>query len=116
MIILLRKQPPTLGRRLIILATTSISHLLEDLQLSQAFNVTLHVSQLQTPEEYATVLSDPHGGAIARQDAQHIARAISKPIGVKQLLMTAEMARASASDGGRITADIFQECLNDCGF
>lgn len=33
LLILLRKVPPTPGRRLFVIATTSISHLLEDLQL-----------------------------------------------------------------------------------
>ena len=97
------------------MATTSIADLLESLQLSQAFNITVHVSQLQSVDEYTTVLAHPDGGNIKMTDAASIARTISKPIGVKQLLMTVEMARASA-DGGRITADIFQECLNECGF
>lgn len=34
-----------------IVATTSISHFMDDLQLTQAFNVTVHVSQLQSPSE-----------------------------------------------------------------
>lgn len=43
--------PPQGVSRLLVLATTSISHFLEDLQLTQAFNVTLHVSQLQSQHE-----------------------------------------------------------------
>jgi hypothetical protein len=89
--------------------------MLEVLQLSRAFNISVHVPHLQSVDEYTTVLAHPDGGNIKMVDAASIARTISKPIGVKQLLMTVEMARASA-DGGRITADIFLECLTECGF
>jgi hypothetical protein len=41
-----------------IVATTSISHFMDDLQLTQAFNVTVHVSQLQSPAEIGAVLTD----------------------------------------------------------
>lgn len=44
--------------RLMIVATTSISHFMDDLQLTQAFNVTVHVSQLQSPAEIGAVLTD----------------------------------------------------------
>jgi hypothetical protein len=56
LIVLLRRPPPQQNRRLIVFATTSISHLLEQLQLAQAFNVTVHVSQLQSTDEYKVVL------------------------------------------------------------
>jgi vesicle-fusing ATPase len=61
LIVLLRRQPPTEGRRLLIFATTSIAHLLDDLQLSTAFNVTVHISQLQEAEEYSKVLQEASG-------------------------------------------------------
>ena len=95
-----------------IVATTAISHLLEDLQLSTAFNVVLHVSQLQQPDEYAVILQQASG--LSSEAAASISTAITQPLGIKQLLQVAEMARANGD--GVITPDGFMECLNDCGF
>lgn len=57
LLVLLRKVPPS-PSRLFIVATTSIAHLLEDLQLTMAFNITLHVSLLQCTSDYQTLLSE----------------------------------------------------------
>jgi hypothetical protein len=47
LLVLLKKDPPTNGHRLLVLATTSVPNLLEDLGgLIQAFNVSLHVPQV----------------------------------------------------------------------
>merc|ERR1711871_1337968 len=88
LIVLLRKPPPD-GKRLMIVATTAISHLLEDLQLSTAFNVVLHVSQLQQPDEYAVILQQASG--LSSEAAASISTAITQPLGIKQLLQVAEM-------------------------
>lgn len=104
--------PPTLGRRLFVVSTTSISHLLEDLQLTEAFNVTLHVSTLQTPAEYKAVLLED--GTMSDSDMDEIAGAISRPIGIKQLLMVLEMARSESSN--TISPARFMQCLTTCGY
>ena len=111
LLILLKKVPPA-PTRLFVIATTSIAHLLEDLQLSQAFNVSLHVSQLQTPSEYQAVLREYSKLPPATVTA--ISRAISKPIGVKQLLMVLEMALAEFGDS--MSVDQFMQCLTTVGF
>jgi vesicle-fusing ATPase len=111
LLILMRKVPPA-PARLMVIATTSISKFLDDLQLSQAFNVTLHVSLLQTPAEYATVMKEY--STMSAQQINSIAKAINKPIGIKQLLMVLEMARAEFSD--TVTPDQFLQCLHTVGF
>lgn len=201
LLVLIRKMPPV-SSRLMIIATTSISHYMDDLQLTAAFNVTVHVSQLQGPAEIAAVLNDyilgeseiidsgllylyycinhlfysvlppshlhihffpnlqcslayysspspsmayillrsssvtvtvgdaskqdgsaPVSGMTVK-DINGIASAVTKPIGIKQLLMVLEMARSDTVDpeeegagpAGSISPAQFMECLNTAGF
>jgi vesicle-fusing ATPase len=120
LLILLRKPPPVAGRRLLVIATTSISHLLEDLQLNEAFNVTLHVSCLQSPEEYKAVLNSIDNCSFTASEVDQLCDSITKPIGIKQLLMVLEMARSNGEDDGesegKINPMAFMECLITCGF
>jgi vesicle-fusing ATPase len=120
LLVLLRKQPPVEGRRLLVIGTTSISHLLEDLQLNEAFNVTLHVSSLQTPEEYKAVLREVDNCSMTESEIDQISTSISKPIGIKQLLMVLEMARSNGEDYGtdneKVDPMSFIECLLTFGF
>ena len=116
LLILLRKQPPP-NCRLMIVATTSIADFLTDLQLVAAFQVTLHVNQLEFPEEISAVLG--HYSTLKPTDLQAIAGSITKPIGVKQLLLVLEMARefnTEGSDNDNFTADEFLTCLKTVGF
>jgi vesicle-fusing ATPase len=57
LLILIKKIPP-LSTRVMVIATTSIASLMEDVQVTQAFNVVLHVNQLQLPSEIYAILSD----------------------------------------------------------
>lgn len=105
LLILLKKAPPT-NTRLMIIATTAISSLLEDLQLTTIFNVQLHVPQLQETREYAQVLK-AYAPQFGQELNESIARSINKPIGLKQLLLVIEMAAA----GDEVSVDSFLECF-----
>lgn len=108
LLVLLKKDPPTQGHKLLIMGTTSIPHLLEDLGgLVNAFNVSLHVPQLQGPDEIKTVLKELV--PMSQADMDSIAAAITRPIGIKQLLMITEMAR---SDEETVSPLQFLECLH----
>jgi vesicle-fusing ATPase len=48
------------------------------------------------------------------RDARAVAKSIGKPIGIKQLLMVAEMAK-QGSDNGQVDVSIFLECLTTVG-
>jgi vesicle-fusing ATPase len=52
---------------------------------------------------------------MGKEDAKAIARQIKKPIGIKQLLMVAEMAK-QGSDDGSVNVNIFMECLHAAGY
>ena len=114
-LVLLKKIPPDEGRRLMIIGTTSVPHLLEDLGIVQSFSVSQEVPLLSSKEEIVEVLQ-----SIAKIDpteAEEIAYAIlPKSIGIKQLLMVVEMAKESSSDSAAVDATTFLECLHIAGF
>jgi len=117
LLILIRKVPPKppvipgvvqADPRLLVIATSSIANLLEDIQLTSAFNVSLHVSQLQSQDEYAAVIRK-YAEDVPPEDVETLASVIQQPIGIKQLMMVLEMAR---DENGKISVEGFQECLS----
>ena len=113
LLVLLKKIPPDEGRRLMIIGTTSCPHLLEDLGLVQAFGVTQSIPLLEEPSQVVEVLRV--AAHMNEKDARGIAKAITKPIGIKQLLMVAEMAK-QGSTAGRVDVSVFMECLHTVGY
>jgi vesicle-fusing ATPase len=118
LLVLIRKVPKAC--RLLVIATTSIADRLEDLQLTQTFQVNLHVSQLQSATEVSAVLTNLNKN-LSAQEVRGLAATVTQPIGIKQLMLVNEMAKSeSANDAereaGRITPGIFMECLNTMGF
>jgi len=116
LLVLLRKQPPE-DCRLMIVATTSISEHLHELQVDSAFQICLHVTQLSLPDEIEPVLA--HYSTLPKAVIKSIASAITKPIGIKQLLMVLEMARENNDSGGEsdnFSKDDFLTCLRTIGF
>ncbi len=131
LMIMIRK-PPTKGCRLFVMATTAISHDLDDLGLVKAFDVTQHISQLQEASEIKKVLEHASersvgGATISKEEIENVSRTITSPIGIKQLLDTLEMAEAEAfaaaasgedSDATShgISSMLFMSCLHVRGF
>lgn len=113
LLILLKKVPPDEGRKLLVIGTTSCPHLLEDLGLVQAFGVSQSIPLLDEPAQIVEVLNV--AAHMNERDAKGIAKAITKPIGIKQLLMVAEMAK-QGSEGGRVDTSVFMECLHTVGY
>ena len=113
LLVLLKKLPPDEGRKLLIIGTTSVPHVLEDLGLTQAFSLSQSINLLQEPSEVAEVLVA--SGNITPSDANEIGNSISQPIGIKRLLMVAEMARQS-SEKETIGVSTFLECLHTVGY
>jgi len=123
LLVLLKKIPPDEGRRLMVVGTTSCPHLLEDLGLVQAFGVAQTVPLLEEPKDVCEVLRV--AAHMSKDDARRIAKAIqNKPIGIKQLLMVAEMAKQGTTlddpDGknskGSVDVNVFMECLHTVGY
>jgi vesicle-fusing ATPase len=117
LLILLKKIPPDEGRRLMVVGTTSSPHLLEDLGLVQAFSVSQTVPLLDDPKDVCEVLRV--AAHMNERDARSIAKATqNKPIGIKQLLMVAEMAKQGTSGDmeGSVDVNVFMECLHTVGY
>lgn len=106
LLILMKRQPPP-GRRLLVIGTTSVPAVFEDMGLTAAFNVALHCPLLN-PQDATAVLRQlsvfaPHeiDAAVALLDEQ-------TPI--KRLFMLLEMARHGGQgdggmSGGQVAAD-----------
>ena len=113
LLVLLKKVPPDQGRRLLIIGTTSCPHLLQDLGLVQAFGVNQSTFLLDDPLQISEVLRV--AAHLTENDADAIAHAIMKPIGIKTLLMVAEMAKQGAK-AGAVDVNVFLECLHTVGY
>ncbi|KAL7434531.1 hypothetical protein ACHAXH_005781 [Discostella pseudostelligera] len=113
LLVLLKKVPPDHGRRLLVIGTTSCPHLLQDLGLVHAFGVNQSTSLLDDPLQIAEVLRV--AAHLTESDAEAIGNAILKPIGIKTLLMVAEMAK-QGSKGGAVDVNVFLECLHTVGY
>jgi vesicle-fusing ATPase len=113
LLILLRKIPPA-PARLLVVSTTSIVDLLKDLQLPQAFSVTIHITLLQKPAEYYSILKEY--AKLPEKDIVAISKAIPHPLGIKKLLLILEMALAEAEGSGTVSVDQFLSCLNAANF
>lgn len=114
LLVLLKKIPPDEGRRLLVFGTTSCPHLLEDLGLVQAFGVAQSIPLLEEPKQVVEVLRV--AAHMNEKDARGVAKSIGhKAIGIKQLLMVAEMAK-QGSENGQVDVSTFLECLTTVGF
>jgi len=113
LLVLLKKTPPDAGRKLLVIATTSVPHFLEDLGLVQSFSLTQQVNLLDEPAQIKEVLKV--SAHMNEGDADDIAHAITKSIGIKHLLMVAEMAKQGATEN-QVDVNTFLECLHIVGY
>ena len=80
----------------------------------QAFGIAQTVPLLEEPKDVCEVLRV--AAHMSSEDSRKIAKAIhNKPIGIKQLLMVAEMAKQGSS-GDSVDVNIFMECLHTVGY
>eukprot|EP00522_Entomoneis_paludosa_P007154 CAMPEP_0172448666 /NCGR_PEP_ID=MMETSP1065-20121228/7629_1 /TAXON_ID=265537 /ORGANISM="Amphiprora paludosa, Strain CCMP125" /LENGTH=758 /DNA_ID=CAMNT_0013200223 /DNA_START=22 /DNA_END=2298 /DNA_ORIENTATION=+ len=114
LLVLLKKIPPDENRRLLVIGTTSVPRNLEDLGITDSFSVSQPVPLLEEPAAIAKVLKK--SANMDSATASSIAKKLHKPIGVKQLLMVAEMAQQGSEEGGAVDPSLFMECLHTAGF
>jgi vesicle-fusing ATPase len=110
LLVLIKKIPPVAGRSLMVVGITSIPHLLEDMELTKAFDVSLECPLLQDADEYRAVLKGaaPDMGAA---EVELVVGALEQReyVGVKKLLMILEMSRSS---GEALSAEGFLRCVD----
>mmetsp|Transcript_10699 Transcript_10699/g.33278 ORF Transcript_10699/g.33278 Transcript_10699/m.33278 type:complete len:734 (-) Transcript_10699:267-2468(-) len=111
MFALVKKQPPKIGRRLLVIGTTSEPGFLEEVELFRAFNVGLRVPTLTSPEHFKLVLQGLAG--FSPQAVQEICAALgTRQVGIKTLLLIAEMAVQRQNP---VQKEVFMQCLQQCG-
>jgi len=110
-LLVLLKKIPQEGRRLIIMGTTSVPHLLEELGIVDSFSIKKEVPSLSTPAHIVKILQNTAN--MKETEAISIAQAIyPKSIGIKQLLMVTEMAKQNDV----VDPVTFLECLHIAGY
>lgn len=78
--------------------------------LTQAFDIKITVPELQPREEVRAALTECHN--IAGANINEIAACITKPIGIKKLLLVVEMAR---QENDVVSYENFVQCLHTIG-
>mmetsp|Transcript_139196 Transcript_139196/g.444858 ORF Transcript_139196/g.444858 Transcript_139196/m.444858 type:complete len:731 (-) Transcript_139196:276-2468(-) len=108
---LLKKQPPKVGRRLMVIGTSSAKEFLQETDMYRSFNVALNVPVLTAPEHFKFALEKRPGfsGPVLAEICAELSR---RAIGIKTLLLVAEMALQRQDP---ITKQIFMECLSIAG-
>ena len=101
------------GRRVLIVATTSIPERLERLGLTQRFNIAIDIPSIAEPLEFQTVMQE--WADMDPAVAAEISKGMPESIPIKRLLMVLEMARQN-SESGEVTSEVFHKCLYDCGY
>ncbi|KAK8808497.1 hypothetical protein WA158_008398 [Blastocystis sp. Blastoise] len=106
LLVLIKKPPPTYGRKLMVVATTSMADKMEELGLTDPFNVLLDIPVCDKADDLQRILEKM--GDIEEDTIRQIVQRITEPIPVKQLLLIVEMARTETNN--HITAESFIEC------
>jgi len=110
-LMVLLKKIPEKGRKLLIIATTSSKHVLEDLGLLDCFNAVVNVPTVNPGAEVNTVLKSL--AVFTPNDLKAITTSITQPIAIKKLLMTTEMA--IQGDKNITIPERFVQCMEDYG-
>jgi len=110
LLVLINRIPPTEGRKLLIIGTTSRATLLESLEIVSAFNLVQAVPALTKAEQVKVVLE-----AIkfpSKVSSEVLSGKCPLPIPIKKLLMVAEMSKQ-----GHDFVDVarFEACLKASG-
>ena len=97
LLVLVKDLPPQ-GHRLLVIGTTSVMERLEEMDLTRAFNLVLEVPMLVTQDHYAKVLAAAEPSMAARDIETVGARLAGIPVGIKKLLNIIDMAKHNSAD------------------
>lgn len=113
LLILLKRQPPE-GRKLLVIGTTSLPHVFEDMGLTATFNVSLHCPLL-TQTDAKVVLSQL--GAFEPHELDPAVAMLDHETPIKRLFMLLEMARHGGGTGaestGKVPLERWMTCMED---
>ena len=109
LLVLIKKNPPTVGRKLMIIATTSQRNAMEELGLTDPFNVVMDIPVPYAPKDVAEVLRTT--GGMSEDVIAKVSAEVTMGVPVKELLLIQEMAR-SDSENGVITYEKYMDCFH----
>lgn len=115
LLVLIKKKPPHPERKLMILGTTSMRAILQEMELVDCFNVSQHVPTVRLQQELTAVLSQFKGSTEEiRKISQELTSASSEGasaggIPMKNLLLSIELAIES-SGKGTLEYQTFMDC------
>jgi vesicle-fusing ATPase len=110
LLVLCKRPPPTKGRKLMVVGTTGIPSLLEQMELAAAFQLAFPMPLVTGTEEVRAVLEAD--GCVDAEHVEGVASQVLGSIGIKRLLMVLELAK---DDDGRVDAASFAEALVHVG-
>jgi vesicle-fusing ATPase len=104
LLVLIKKRPPNPERKLMILGTTSMKSILQEMELVDCFNVCQHVPTVRLQNEITTVLSQYKGSSeeirkISQELTEDGSGVGSAGIPIKNLLLSTELAMESSRSG-----------------
>lgn len=94
------KMPPPKGRKLLVIGTTSKIGVLRSMEITDCFNATLEVPNVQNGLEAATVLYNTDRDNYDKTQCVVIKKGFNQAIPVKKLLMISEMAKQGPPEIG----------------
>lgn len=109
LLVLIKRQPPA-GRKLMVVGTTSLSHVMDQMEISAAFNVELNVPALSEGDIHNVLRQI---GAFEESDIDGAVAMLEDTLPIKKLLMLLEMARQGVGEESKIPLHRFAECLSD---
>ena len=109
---LIKKKPPNPDRKLLIIGTTSMRDILNDLEVISCFNTVLQVPNIHTSQELSTILSNFNCPA---EEVSSIANDFDtmysqQGVPIKMLLLAVELA-IEREGNGTLTREHFIGCL-----
>ena len=105
LLVLIKKKPANAARKLMVVATTAMKHILKEMELVDAFNVVMKVPLVQQEDEFVAVLKK--FGTAEAESREIAGRCGDLPI--KTLMLVAEMAVRKT--GAPPTFESFAACL-----
>jgi vesicle-fusing ATPase len=117
-LLVVAKALPPPGHRMLIIGTTAVPEMLEDLEVTPGFQLVLRAPVLSEASQFAAVLAHAEPG-MARDELKTVAAHLAgKEIGIKKLLSVIEMARQDQADSGvagPLAADAIMRSLVEWG-
>ena len=118
LLVLVKALPPP-GHRLMVIGTTSIPDMLEAMEVTRAFDLSLVVPALETDDQYRAVLGSGDLLNMSQNDVKAVSSHLTgKSMGIKKLLNIVEMCRQDEAGNSLpkeapISADKMFEVLVD---